>query len=279
MSELAASPAEVVAKFAGWERETKNQEAAFAQWLGERAKQLGTVAMQNVGRYLLAVYRIRVLRKRKIPHDIDTIAREEKLLAFFLIHLLKSMEPGSKAKLPKEIVPFQEAVEKAIRDAKPSGTSVPIPDDLRKLADGIQSVVRDALKNRTAPSFSSPKDKTNPKKLTRDPFLPFLWAAPQMPFFVDAKEVPNLLDKADRAVYEEKKAKLEQHKKSPPPAPTKIHGVSGGEMMRVHIRGRVENLGEEAPPGFLRIFLHQQQPKDHSPGWSWPMPSPPHRIP
>jgi Protein of unknown function (DUF1553)/Protein of unknown function (DUF1549)/Planctomycete cytochrome C len=59
----------------------------------------------------------------------------------------------------------------------------------------------------------------------------------------------------DKTLQGELKAKLEQHKKQAPQAPVVIHGVQGGgQPMRVHVRGRVENLGEEAPPGFLRIF-------------------------
>ncbi len=76
------------------------------------------------------------------------------------------------------------------------------------------------------------------------------------PFFVDGKEVADLLDRASTAQeYAERKNRLEQHRKAAPPAPMMVHGVQGGgQALRVQIRGRVDNLAEEAPPGFLRIL-------------------------
>jgi hypothetical protein len=53
----------------------------------------------------------------------------------------------------------------------------------------------------------------------------------------------------------ERKQRLEQHRKQAPPAPMLVHGVQGGgQALRVQVRGRVDNLAEEAPPGFLRIL-------------------------
>ncbi len=256
MSELPVSPPEVVTKYAEWERDTKKQEAEMTQWFADRGNALADSAMQKLDQYLLATYRIRVLRDRKFAHDADAIARDEKLSPYFLNRLLKAMQSGGNSRLPALLTPFHEAAEKTIRTATLSGTTVNIPDDLRKLASSVQAAVRDIP--------PEPKEKAGPKKASANLTRKALSASGQMPFFVDPKELPNLLDKAERAQYDDKKAKLEQLKKSPPPAPLKIHGVSGGgQPMRVHIRGRVENLGEDAPPGFLRIL---QQTSTGKPG-------------
>jgi len=53
----------------------------------------------------------------------------------------------------------------------------------------------------------------------------------------------------------DRKAELEKLKAAAPPAPDMVHGVQGGgQAMRIHVRGNVEKLGDDAPPGFLRIL-------------------------
>jgi hypothetical protein len=104
-----------------------------------------------------------------------------------------------------------------------------------------------------------PKDKGKVKKTAlsgpQEALLQALWLNPRAPFFVDGKEVADLLDEADFAQLAERKNRLEQHRKAAPPAPMMVHGVQGGgQALRVQIRGRVDNLAEEAPPGFLRIL-------------------------
>jgi hypothetical protein len=247
MTDIPLAPDEVVARFAAWEKELKAQEAALAQWLQDRARGLGKTALENVSGYLLTAYRVRALRARKAPFDEDALARQEGLRPVFLKRLLKHLEtPQATA----EVKAWQAAADKAVAEAKLSDGTVIVPDDLRKATDALQATVAAALAKKPAPN-------------TPDPLLQALWTNPGAPFFVDVKAVAALLEGADRTEHEERKGRLEQHRKAPPPAPPLSHGVrGGGQAMRVHIRGRVDNLGEDAPPGFLRIL----RPADAAPG-------------
>ena len=60
----AAAP-EKVAQHAAWQKESKDQETKLTQWLQDRGRASGKVALADVGRYLQVAYRVRVMREQK----------------------------------------------------------------------------------------------------------------------------------------------------------------------------------------------------------------------
>ena len=64
----------------------------------------------------------------------------------------------------------------------------------------------------------------------------------------------------------ERQAQLDALIKSPPPSgPTMPSIRGGGQPMQVFIRGNPEELGEQAPPGFLRILSNPDEQLDGKP--------------
>ncbi len=86
-----------------------------------------------------------------------------------------------------------------------------------------------------------------------------LWLAETALFHVPEKQVTELLDGTQRKQLGALSEALVRHDATAPLDPPRAHGVvGGGSALRVHIRGNVERLGDETPPGFLPVLAMPQ---------------------
>jgi hypothetical protein len=262
MSEMTVATPEVAARFQAWDKERKDQEASLAQWLQERSRSLGRSGLEDLTHTLLVAQRVRVLRERKQPCDVDALARQEKLSPFLLKRVLERL--GNLAQGPVVGMAWLASADRA--RAEVSDASM-VPDDLWQASNELHTAVlavlhdQDCLERDFEEALlrADPKDKGQIRKGAlpgpQQALLQALWLDPRAPFFVDGREMANLLEGADRDQLAERRTRLDQHRKAAPSPLPMIHGVQGGgQAMRVHVRGRVDNPGEESPPGFLRIL-------------------------
>jgi hypothetical protein len=219
--ELPAAPPIVVERFQKWQQEDKKQEADLNRWLQEQGKQRSLAAVADVGEYLHAVWKV-----QHLPAGDTPATKAGRLSPYFLNRLSKHVQA-------------KEA--NAIAAPLRAWTEIKDPARAEQWAEQLQKDVRAALQAKE----KQPEQAALLKALVEG----------KGPFAVPGNEVGGLLDGVPAKDYAHRKAALDQHKKAAPPAPLMVHGVQGGgQKMRVHIRGKVDNLGEEAPPGFLSIL-------------------------
>jgi hypothetical protein len=252
---------QTVARFQTWQRETKEKQARLAQWLEERGRAAGKVALADVSNYLLTAWRIVALRRHKVAHDEAVLARPGKLQPYFLKKLVADLETSKPGKVPL-LQTWRTTAQKAAALARPrqsEGGLVPVPPDLLKATDDLEREVRSALRELGRLEQVQPiGKKTTPLQSLPAPqqaLLRACWLDPGAPFAAAAKDIPALLTASERKQHEIIVAELKRHTQAGPVSPALAHGVSGGgKAMPVYQRGNVERPGEIAPPGFLRIL-------------------------
>ena len=248
MVEMPLASDSAVKRFRDWEQEKKRQETTLVQWQQERLQaceaaleRSETISAGVLSRRLSARSEAALRRRRARPGG-----EAEPCLFEAICHLPGRARRGS----APELKAWKIAADKAL-----SAKLAIIPDEVLKIADELQTSVRSAVKEQD--QIEAPLKAAVTRALPsagRENILKAFWMTPRSPFFVDAKALESVLSGPDLAQYRERQTKLQEHIKSAPPALVLSHGVKGGgQPMRVHIRGRVETLGEDAPPGFLQI--------------------------
>ena len=96
--------------------------------------------------------------------------------------------------------------------------------------------------------------------------LTVLWKDANAPFFVAENDLAGFLAEPEKQQLANLQTQLEALTETPAPSGPmmpSIHG--GGQAMQVFVRGNPENLGEPAPPGFLRILSPPDQQAEGKP--------------
>jgi hypothetical protein len=199
-----------------------------------------------------------VLRSHKLPLDEAAFARQEGLELYFLNRWVRVLEePGEE--------PILKGLRDAAKQANASG-SVANSDAMRQQAEALKNIVLtslEALKSSEQPA-ADPSQKPAPLPADQAQVLNVLWKDAKAPFFVAENDLAGLLAEAQKQQLAELQSQLNTLTETPPPSGPLMPSVRGGaQPMQVFIRGNPEKLGEQAPPGFLRVL---SKPEEQSGG-------------
>ncbi len=250
LAEISAGNPKQNAALGAWQKEANER----AWKITQMAKSASEMAFNKSPDYLLAAWKIRVLRQNKIPHDAANLARKEKLEPYFLNRLVNYLDSTDQKKITPLLRPWLIAANKAGADAKPLNTDIAVPEDLETATrEGYERARRKAWLDRAC----------NQLNAEQSAFFKTVLLDANAPFAVNAKDLPGLLDEIERKKLESLKKDVDDHKKTAPPPIPKIHGIQGGgTAMRVYKGGNVERLGEPAPPGYLRVLSDAAKPTE-----------------
>jgi len=253
---LAAPP--IVEAHKNWREQVEQQKSTLKKWKDDHGRQLGRQALEKVDAYVLASWKMLVLRSQKLPLDEVAFARQEGLEIYFLNRWIKVLEESG----PE---PILQSLREVATQAKESATVI-TSDTMRQQSEGLQSSVLTALDGlrATEQPLADSSQKPPPLPPDQERLLTVLWKGDKAPFFVAENDLVGLLTELEKQQLAERQAPYESLIKTPPPAgPLMPSILGGGQAMRVFVRGNPENLGEPAPPGFPRIF---RQPPDATDG-------------
>ncbi|MCC7419653.1 MAG: PSD1 domain-containing protein [Planctomycetaceae bacterium] len=262
------APPDAVARHARFVEETKQREAALAEWVKSRGRQLSEAPLRNLRPYLDEAWRVHVRKSQNQPVDEKAVAAEKGLTVHFLSRWVQLLQAGEVGKERVPLAGWHKVAREAatMADAKAATIDPPAPlataaDDLARLAVTLaEELARIEAAHQQA--LAAAKSDEERRKVVR-PELSMAAKALQVALISDGKsplaiaagEVVGLLDDAGKREHQTRTADLEVFKKTAPPAPPLAHGVAGGgNAMRIHVRGNVERKGDLAPPGVLRVL-------------------------
>ena len=254
-SQMLAAP-EVVERHRKWAEEVERKKKEIKQWTEHRARQLGRQALVKTDAYAIAAGKILVLKRSQQPADVAAFARQEGLEAYFLSRWVGTLERTNSGSL-------FEGLSHAARQAShvaAEAASKAMGQQAETLKD-LAAAALEALAASEQP-VSIAGSKPPPLATDHERTLEALWKDAKAPFFVVEKDREGLLDAAQKTELAELRGQLDKISNHPPPSGPLMPSVrGGGQGMRILVRGNPENLGEEAPPGFLRALTeHGHQP-------------------
>jgi hypothetical protein len=248
-----ASP-EAIAHHEAWQRQVQQKKADLDQWLKVQGRFLGRNGLEQMDGYLLAAWKIRLALREKVALDQTALARAENLQPYFLSRWVKFLEG------PREEVDFKlwrAAAETSWKTSTFKSGKVSIPEDLRRETAALKARVLEALRELNL-SEQPPKGKADKPSVVspgNQELFKLLWHNDKAPFFVAPNDVAGLLDETKRKELAQHQTTLAKLVNAAPPLGPMTPSVrGGGEGLRVFVRGNPTNLGEPAPPGFLRIL-------------------------
>jgi hypothetical protein len=259
---------ESVAQHAQFVEDTKQREAALAEWVKAQGQRISEAPLRALRPYLDEAWRILVRKSQNQPVDEKGVAAEKGLTLHFLSRWVKLLQAGEVGKERVPVAGWHKLARESATtvDAKaatidPPAALATATDDLARLAVSLSDeLVRIETTHQQA--LAAAKTDEDRKKVVR----PELSAAAKAlhvafigdagsPLAVAAGEVVGLLDESGKKEHQTRTAELEAFKKAAPAAPPLVHGVSGGgNAMRIYLRGNVERKGDVAPPGFLQVL-------------------------
>ena len=256
---MLAAP-EVVETHRRWIEQVAQQKASLTKWKEDQARQLGRLALEKTDAYAISASKMSVLRSHKLPLDEAAFARQEGLELYFLNRWVKVLEePGEE--------PILKGLRDAAKQANASG-SVANSDAMRQQAEALKNIVLtslEALKSSEQPA-ADPSQKPTPLPADQAQVLNVLWKDAKAPFFVAENDLTGLLAEAQKQQLAELQAQLNTLTETPPPSGPLMPSVRGGaQPMQVFIRGNPEKLGEQAPPGFLRVLSKPDEQSGEKP--------------
>jgi hypothetical protein len=253
-----------VARYQAWEKVGKEIEARIGRWNEQQSSAILQPAIHASGKYLLAAWRFRMLRKKGIAVREGDLARREKLHAHFLARSVVWLEAVKSKAAPNLLAEWLKATEEAQIQAEREDGELAIPETLQQATDKLQQAISAALKEKECVARASTESSTK-KSIKPTPqneaLLQSLTQGKTAPFVLGPMDLPGLVSPDARQQLDALQAELQRHRQSAPPALVLAHGVSGGgAAMRIARRGNVNRLGELAPPGFLRVLESKPRP-------------------
>ncbi len=252
---MLASP-ETIQHFREWEQAVQKQKTDLEQWTAEQGRHLGRTALEKVDLYLSAAATIRTAKRLQQPIDEQALAQQQQLVPALLSKLTKYVETINES---DPLFAWRNVVDK-------ESTSETSSEELKQQTAALKQTVASALTKLDAAAnpnkdAAAPPEALNPEETQ---ILKSLWQQDSSPFFVSGKDAPALFDAAKTTEQADRQKALNDLLHSPPPTGPSMPSVSGGgDALQVFVRGNPLNLGEPAPPGFLRI-LDSPKPVDSS---------------
>lgn len=256
---MLASP-EAIETHKKWSEQVEQQAAGLKKWKDDQARHLGRLALEKADAYAIAACKILILRNHQLPLDDTAFAKQESLELYFLNRWVKTLGESSDE-------PIFKGLRDAAKQADDSATTQ-TSDAMRQQAEALKAAIipaLHALKVVEQPA-ADPTQPPTPVAAEHDRLLTVVWKDANAPFFVAENDLAGLLAEPEKQQLANLQAELDALTKTPPPSGPmmpSIHG--GGQAMQVFVRGNPENLGEPAPPGFLRILSTPDQQADGKP--------------
>lgn len=238
---MLASPS-AIEKLRAWEQQVQQQKAELESWTQEQAKTASRMELDKIDQYIFALADLQGSLPSEPKQDEANVAKKF----------------GLKLGIFSKWIPFIAAA----KQGEPAF-------ELRQQLDGIKqiSVVAEAeqrlkelasrYKEEVGMAIRKHEQPTDSEEISEreSMLLKSLWQNEPGPFFVVAKEALTLLDEKQSAEHmSRQKALAELSNSAPPKGPTMPSVSGGGDALRVFVRGNPLQLGEPAPPGFLRIL-------------------------
>ena len=268
LNELFLAPNDVVEIRRKWEAKLKELEAAANQYLVDQGRVLGKTALVDVRKYLLVAWQLVASKKHKVEVNTAEIIKRERLDPYFVTRWTKIIEVSTKAKpaLPA-LKNWLTIAREAVDSAKPTANSIEVPESLQKATDQLAEELRDALAVHDMAGGKEKKPALTPRQ---DELLKAIWlGGGNTPFAPPANEALALLPEAAKKQHASLLDTVAKHKQAEIPQLPKAHGISGGgQAMKINVRGKVDSLGEPAPPGFLRILDSQISKPSEKPAFT-----------
>ena len=253
---MLASPEEIEAH-KKWSEQVEQQTTGLKKWKDDQCRQHGRLALEKADAYAIAACKMLVLRNHQLPLDETAFAKQESLELYFLNRWVKILGES-----------IDEPIFKGLRDAAKlanDSATVEPTDSMRQQGEALKIAVNaalDALRSSEQPA-TDPAQQPTPVPPEHERLLTVLWKDANAPFFVAENDIASVLAEPEKQQLANLQAQLDSLTKNPAPSGPmmpSIHG--GGQAMQVFVRGNPENLGEPAPPGFLRILSSPDQQTD-----------------
>lgn len=236
---MLASP-EAISRHQEWEQKVPQQKKDLENWLAETGRKIGHRSLEKLDTYLIAAWRVRSAQKQQQAIDEAALASSAGLEPYFVGRLVKSVAAAKEGE-------WLEAWRR-LADETPTGESV--PESLANKTQLVKNEVSTAL------------DKLDSKvalALPEEALLKSLWQDGAAPFFLSGQDAHALLSGEERSEFQTRQTQLNQLVSAEPPKGPMMPSVTGGgEPLKVFVRGNPLQLGESAPPGFLRILSGQE---------------------
>lgn len=238
---MLASP-EAITRLREWEQQVAQQKKDLENWQAETGRKIGRRSLEKLDGYLTATWRVRAAEKQQAQQpqpqlvDVGALASSAGLDPYFLNRLIKSVAAAKEG----------DVLEAWRRVADELPLSDVVPEMLAQKSALLKNEVFAALAKLDAKAAT-----TGPE----EGMLKSLWQDGAAPFFVGVKEAEALFTADERAEFQARQSQLNQLVSAEPPRGPMMPSVSGGgEPLQVFVRGNPLQLGEAAPPGFLRIL-------------------------
>lgn len=230
-----ASP-EAISRHREWEQQVQQQKADLEKWLAETNRKIGRRSLDKIDSYLISAWRVRVAQQQQKTIDEAAQANAAGLEPYFLKRFIKSLAGAKEGDLLETW--------RRVADETPANESVP-----QILADKTQ-----LLKNEVTTALGK-LDSNAALMASEDVLLKSLLLDGTAPFFVSGQDAQALFNSEEQLDFQTRQTNLNQLVSAEPPHGPMMPSVSGGgEPLKVFVRGNPLQLGESAPPGFLRIL-------------------------
>ncbi len=239
-----------------WTVKVEQQTAGLKKWKEEQSRQRGKQALERADAYAIAACKMLVLQKHQLPLDGSAFAKQESLELYFLNRWVKILGESSDE-------PLLKGLREAAKQASDSAT-VATSDALRQQAVALKNSAVAALESLEASEqpAGDPAKKPTPVPPEHEHLLKALLKDAHAPFFVAENELAGMLTEPEKQQLASLQFELDTLTKNRPPSGPMTPSIQGGgKGMQVFVRGNPARLGEQAPPGFLRILS-----SDNSPG-------------
>lgn len=232
---ILASP-EAISRHREWEQQVQQQKTDLEKWHAETNRKIGRRSLEKLDAYLIVAWRVRIAQQQQKTIDEAAQANAAGLEPYFLNRLIKSLAAAKEGDLLETW--------RRVADETPANESVP-----QILADKTQ-----LLKNEVTTALGK-LDSNGTPMASEDALLKSLLLDGTAPFFVSGQDSQALLNSEERLEFQTRQTNLHQLVSAEPPHGPMMPSVSGGgEPLKVFVRGNPLQLGESAPPGFLRIL-------------------------
>ena len=250
LNELFLAPNEAVEIRRKWEAKLKELEATANQYLMDQSRVLGKAALADVRKYLQVAWQLVASKKHKLEMNNAEIIKRERLDPYFLTRWTKVIEASSKG---KPALPALKNWLSIAQEALDVAKSIAIPENLQKATDQLTEEIQAAI---AAHEMLGGKEKKPALTPRQDELLKAVWLGGGVtPFAPPANEVLALLPESGKMQHASQLDTVAKHKQAEVSQLPKAHGISGGgQAMKINVRGKVDSLGEPAPPGFLRVL-------------------------
>jgi hypothetical protein len=270
-AEAPLAPPDVVKAYDDAQAQIKQAEKQLKDAESAEARKVGESFAPLTAKYLTAVWRVQNRRKVEPDYKLSSAIEGMELKESFLERWLQYVASDQAKKNVAftswfELIAGQDAKQDLSADAASA-------EAVQRVADTIQAALLAAIDARREAEAKHREQVAALKEGEKQPEPPLLAKETvellkelvdnnKGPLAVPKDRIEKLLsDEAKNALTELKK-QIEERKKASPPKYPVAHSLTEGKPAnaKIHIRGNVKELGEEAPRRFLAVLSSPEAP-------------------